>query len=702
MSATVLPFNKVTDDNDDPISGAVLRFYEVGTLTPKEVFSNVEKTSTLGYFVTCDASGSFPQFYSDLPFKVRVELSEIDSTLITEYENLGNDIASVQVATENQLSTSNVQNSIGVFGVTGGGSNAYTLTLSPPITGYVIGQSFKIKAHEANTGAASINVNNVGVVGLKNNTGNNLLASEILAGGVYTIIFDGGDFKIANSTDTTVPSMQANQINEATTDAGVTIEGILHKDGLINGDLEGDVTGNVTGNVTGDVTGNINASTLRSSDSKIYFGGNANNDFIEFDEATNEYRFWENKEIGNFPSADLSTSKIVGGTARTALYDGQRIDLDYNNVTTNSTNDVVNAKFTSTNTDNITADRTKQAGHFNATVHAPSNGESVSGKRFFVDGIRSYAYINGGVGDVYDIYGIRSYSALQSEFTGDANSLQGGFCVATANNDGNINICRGLIASAESNADADITYMYGGDIQANPNGNATGSADYLYGLSTAINDDSGGNFNVNVRKAVHHMQASGTLAGAGDTYGIYQDGVIENNRLIGGIDLDTGDINVAAGDIYIGSDTVPTEIEGIWIPTATTSGGGTVEVLTVHRAKYDRVGDFAHVNFAVKLGAITGPGGFIRLTAPMTADALQMTGGRWVTMSHSFANINAIDTFLEDGQSINAASGEIMVSGNLIYFNQGNAWNYLGETLSQHRSVAQNTWVIGTFSYRVI
>ena len=87
--------------------------------------------------------------------------------------------------------------------------------------------------------------------------------------------------------------IRANRIFERTSDNGVNIENNVLKDG-----------------------------TLSLSSSKIYFAGSSvtsENDFIEFDETSNEYRFWENKTITGYATADVSTSKILAGTVRTSL-----------------------------------------------------------------------------------------------------------------------------------------------------------------------------------------------------------------------------------------------------------------------------------------------------------------------------------------------------------------------------------------------
>jgi hypothetical protein len=58
---------------------------------------------------------------------------------------------------------------------------------------------------------------------------------------------------LTNKTLTTpvLTTPKVDVINENTSAAGVTVDGVLLKDGNVTGTLTGDVTGNVTGNVTG-------------------------------------------------------------------------------------------------------------------------------------------------------------------------------------------------------------------------------------------------------------------------------------------------------------------------------------------------------------------------------------------------------------------------------------------------------------------
>jgi len=94
-------------------------------------------------------------------------------------------------------------------------------------------------------------------------TSNNEL-SEVLGNGNTT----GGTNIVVSSGDI----ITTDTINETTAASGVTVDGVLLKDGDVTGDVTGNLTGNVTGNLTGDVTGNI-TSTGTSTFSSIDING---------------------------------------------------------------------------------------------------------------------------------------------------------------------------------------------------------------------------------------------------------------------------------------------------------------------------------------------------------------------------------------------------------------------------------------------
>lgn len=89
-------------------------------------------------------------------------------------------------------------------GTAGGTANA--LTLSPPavpvpqvVPAYKAGMRLVFKANVANTGAVAVNFNGLGVKNVTKDGGTPLIASDIKAGGVYEIVYDGSDFQISGS-----------------------------------------------------------------------------------------------------------------------------------------------------------------------------------------------------------------------------------------------------------------------------------------------------------------------------------------------------------------------------------------------------------------------------------------------------------------------------------------------------------------------
>jgi hypothetical protein len=66
-------------------------------------------------------------------------------------------------------------------------------------------------------------------------------------------------------TNKTLVTPKVDVINENTSAAGVTVDGVLLKDGNVTGSLTGNVTGNVTGDVTGNLTGNVTGNVTGSS-----------------------------------------------------------------------------------------------------------------------------------------------------------------------------------------------------------------------------------------------------------------------------------------------------------------------------------------------------------------------------------------------------------------------------------------------------
>ncbi len=79
-----------------------------------------------------------------------------------------------------------------------GAANAYAVAPSPAITAYATGQIVTLKPANANTGAATINVNSLGTKNIKLLDGTNPAANALLTAGSYALMYDGANFVVLN------------------------------------------------------------------------------------------------------------------------------------------------------------------------------------------------------------------------------------------------------------------------------------------------------------------------------------------------------------------------------------------------------------------------------------------------------------------------------------------------------------------------
>ncbi len=86
---------------------------------------------------------------------------------------------------------------VNIYGADSGAADAYVIATNASISSYAAGQTFRFKAANANTGASTINVDGQGVKSIVLfGTSAALPVNAILAGGVYTITYDGTNFQL--------------------------------------------------------------------------------------------------------------------------------------------------------------------------------------------------------------------------------------------------------------------------------------------------------------------------------------------------------------------------------------------------------------------------------------------------------------------------------------------------------------------------
>lgn len=86
------------------------------------------------------------------------------------------------------------------------GTDTYTATLAPAITGYVTGGSYKIKFANANlTTTPSLDLNSVGPKTIVRHDGTAVAAGDIAAGGVYDLTYDGTNMQLSSPSGAAAP-----------------------------------------------------------------------------------------------------------------------------------------------------------------------------------------------------------------------------------------------------------------------------------------------------------------------------------------------------------------------------------------------------------------------------------------------------------------------------------------------------------------
>jgi len=95
-----------------------------------------------------------------------------------------------------------IQNSGWNYGVDAGAVDDYAITLTPAPTAYATGQGFVVKVNTANTGAATLNVNGLGVKAIKKNHDQDLEDGDVEAASYISVIYDGTNFELVGQQAT--------------------------------------------------------------------------------------------------------------------------------------------------------------------------------------------------------------------------------------------------------------------------------------------------------------------------------------------------------------------------------------------------------------------------------------------------------------------------------------------------------------------
>lgn len=100
-----------------------------------------------------------------------------------------------------------------------GSANAVTIALPYAPASYTAGLRVKFKANATNTGATTINVNSLGTKNLQKysaGTLGNLVAGDVVNGGVYEAIYDGTQFQLLTLQNAGITSVSQGDLNTST------------------------------------------------------------------------------------------------------------------------------------------------------------------------------------------------------------------------------------------------------------------------------------------------------------------------------------------------------------------------------------------------------------------------------------------------------------------------------------------------------
>jgi hypothetical protein len=202
---------------NDIVSGQIYTISYDGTYYQLENISSAERYaastgSANAYVLTLSPALAAHITGKEISFKANftntgaatINISGLGAKTIKKLGSLdleANDIVSGQIVTIAYDGTYYQVKSISSverYAASTGSANAYVLTLSPALAAHITGKEISFKANFTNTGAATININGLGVVALKKLGSLALEANDIISGQIYTISYDGTYYQLLN------------------------------------------------------------------------------------------------------------------------------------------------------------------------------------------------------------------------------------------------------------------------------------------------------------------------------------------------------------------------------------------------------------------------------------------------------------------------------------------------------------------------
>lgn len=178
-------YEQVFDANGDPLPGAKLYFYESGTSTPKNTYSDAGLTVPNSNPVIADSAGRFASIFLD-PENYKVALHTAQDTLVWTSDP-------EQGASEAYAGSFSWGGTAALVG------NAYSISLTPKMQAYDAGSSVRFIVGSANPAAGpTLNIDGIGAKPLVNVHGI-AMQTGWMQPGVHTVVYDGANFVVSGA-----------------------------------------------------------------------------------------------------------------------------------------------------------------------------------------------------------------------------------------------------------------------------------------------------------------------------------------------------------------------------------------------------------------------------------------------------------------------------------------------------------------------
>ena len=288
------------DANGAPLTGGLLYTYLAGTSTPATTYTSRAGTSNNTNPIVLDAAGRTPaEVWLDGGVLYKFVLKSSTYVQIGSYDSIP--------AINDTTTFSNL--------ITVAGTNTLTGLATPALSGYAAGAQYSFIAQNTNTAAVTIDIDTLGVKSITKNGTTPLAPSDILAGALVLIEYDGTQFQLLNVGKTTF-----NYILETATTSATAAASTINYDVATQSVLY------YTTSATGNWTLNLRASGSLSLNSLMAVGQSVTVAFMAAQGATAYYNSavtidgnavtpkWQNgitPNAGNASSVDAYTYAIL-------------------------------------------------------------------------------------------------------------------------------------------------------------------------------------------------------------------------------------------------------------------------------------------------------------------------------------------------------------------------------------------------------